>query len=96
MSEPLYLDYPSAKATVEEMKKNIENMSSYIPIIKKSMTETLHEYWRGDGYQKRKQEFESDYQPPMDKMLKAANEFSGVLDKCMAELKNLDSQLAGG
>ena len=95
MAEPLYLDYPSAAGTVQKMQSDVAQMQSTIANIQKGMN-SLHDSWRGSGYQKRKDEFETDFNPAMKKMADAAEKFNGMLNQCMAELKNLDEQLAGG
>ncbi len=94
MAEPLYLDYASAASTVKKMQNDVSQMQATITSIQNGMN-GLHESWRGNGYQKRKDEFETDFNPAMKKMAESAEKFNEMLNSCMAELKNLDDQLAG-
>lgn len=93
MAEALYLEYSPAVGTVKTMQDEVGQIQNSVGKIKKNM-ETLHEFWRGEGYQKRREEFESEFAPSMDKMVEAAGKFNEALDGCMKELDELDRMLA--
>jgi len=90
----LYLDKPSATATINNIGQKVEILVETCGEIDKLMV-NLGEYWQGEAYNAKKNDYDGTFKPAMTDMNRAAGEFKALLDSCTQKLEELDLQLRG-